>query len=195
MTDNNLSLRKDYFELRSKRLALVYKILYVIVAIWIACIISASRRIDSATLPVYVFLFSISTQYILNTLKYILLELQCMKIVGPINNLADKSEEKYSYIWSSFGFVAALNLILMLVVFYFINIGEQNNMVNQNIERIKCVCCRVSFCIGLLELIKNIINYFSKDLLLKHSYTECFSWIISPVITYTVSFVLFGGFL
>lgn len=77
--------KSEYFELREKRLKLVYRILYVIVAIWIAALISiGTQEMTTEIAPMYAFLLAASSLLIINIIKYSLMEFRCMKVVGNI---------------------------------------------------------------------------------------------------------------
>lgn len=70
---------KAEFELREKRLKLVYKILYVGVALWAALFVAYATT-EKTVLPLYCGFLSALTAAILNILYYIFGELRCMKI-------------------------------------------------------------------------------------------------------------------
>lgn len=62
MNDDKKLSKAEYFELREKRLKLVYRILYVIVAIWIAVILNISNDgLTKDIVPAYAFLLAISS--------------------------------------------------------------------------------------------------------------------------------------
>ena len=66
--------KSEYFELREKRLKLVYRILYVIVAIWIAALISiGTQEMTTEIAPMYAFLLAASSLLIINIIKYSLM--------------------------------------------------------------------------------------------------------------------------
>ena len=104
-TDGNRISKAEYFELREKRLKLVYKILYVVVAIWIALLLNISN--DSLTkdiIPAYAFLLSITSLMIIKIIKYALMEFRCMKVIGNIDEaVLTQTEDRYDNIWKSFG--------------------------------------------------------------------------------------------
>ena len=79
---------KAEFELREKRLKLVYKILYVAVALWAALFVAYATT-EKPVLPLYCGFLSALTAAILNILYYIFGELRCMKIYAPA---ADESK-------------------------------------------------------------------------------------------------------
>jgi len=101
--DENKISKVEYFELREKRLKLVYKILYVVVAIWIAILLSISQNVlESTAIPVYAFMLSASSMIILQIVKYAMMEFRCMKIIGRINDkLIEQTEARYENIWIS----------------------------------------------------------------------------------------------
>ena len=102
--------KSEYFELREKRLKLVYKILYVIVAIWIAILICVSQTIlKKEEIPIYAFLLSASSMVIIQIIKYAIMEFRCMKIIGPINDeIMKQTEIRYDNIWASFPLILSL---------------------------------------------------------------------------------------
>jgi hypothetical protein len=106
---------KAEFELREKRLKLVYKILYVAVALWAALFVSYTTTEKSA-LPLYCGFLSALTAAILNILYYIFGELRCMKIYAPA---ADESkveaDSKFVEIWNSFGLGVSISALLTLI--------------------------------------------------------------------------------
>lgn len=109
--------KSEYFDLREKRLKLVYRILYVIVAIWIAILISVStQEMTKELAPMYTFLLAASSLLIINIIKYALMEFRCMKVVGNIEeSLLKQTEERYDNIWKSFSVILSLNALLMLL--------------------------------------------------------------------------------
>ena len=114
--DGNKINKIEYFELREKRLKLVYKILYVIVAIWIAGILNISNDvITKEIVPAYAFLLAVSSLMIIKIIKYALMEFRCMKVVGNIDEvLLSQTEERYENIWKSFGLELAFTAELMI---------------------------------------------------------------------------------
>lgn len=107
--DKRLS-RSDYFDLREKRLKLVYKILYVFVAIWIAIFLSISQiDLKNSEIPIYAFALSASSMVIVQIIKYAIMEFRCMKIVGQLSDeLMNQTEARYENIWKSFSLILSL---------------------------------------------------------------------------------------
>ena len=108
--------KSEYFDLREKRLKLVYRILYVAVAIWVATIISISTlEMTTAIAPMYAFLSAVSSLFVINIIKYSLMEFRCMKVIGNIEEaLLKQTEERYDNIWKSFSIILSLNALFML---------------------------------------------------------------------------------
>lgn len=106
---------KAEFELREKRLKLVYKILYVAVALWAALFVAYATT-EKTVLPLYCGFLSALTAAILNILYYIFGELRCMKIYAPA---ADESkveaDSKFVEIWNSFGLGVSISALLTLI--------------------------------------------------------------------------------
>lgn len=106
---------KAEFELREKRLKLVYKILYVAVALWAALFVAYTSAGNNA-FPLYCGFLSALTAAILNIIYYIFGELRCMEIYTPA---ADESkaeaDSKFVEIWSSFGLGVSISAVLTLI--------------------------------------------------------------------------------
>lgn len=115
--DDKKSRKSEYFKLRERRLKLVYRILYAIVAIWIAVFISiGTESITTQTAPIYTFILAASSMLIINIIKYALMEFQCMKVIGNIEEaLLKQTEERYDSIWKSFSLILSLNALLMVL--------------------------------------------------------------------------------
>lgn len=115
--DEKKTGKAEYFELREKRLKLVYKILYAIVAVWIAVFISiGTQNITVQISPIYAFLLAASSMLIINIIKYALLEFRCMKVIGNIEeSLLKQTEERYDYIWKSFSVILSMNALFMVL--------------------------------------------------------------------------------
>lgn len=121
---------KDEFELREKRLRLVYKILYIIIAIWIALFLSYISG-SKQSQPIYCGLLAALTASILNVLYYIFDELRCMKIFQPTENFAkETADSRFLEIWNTFGISLLLSvLLIMLNLSYPTIISQQNVLV------------------------------------------------------------------
>ena len=67
--------KPEYFDLRERRLKLVYKILYAVVAIWIAVLLSvAQNTLEKSVIPIYSFMLSASSMVIIQIIKYAIME-------------------------------------------------------------------------------------------------------------------------
>lgn len=119
--DKKLS-KLDYFELREKRLKLVYKILYVVAAIWIAIFLGISQiDLKNSEIPIYAFLLSVSSMVIIQIIKYAIMEFRCMKIVGQLNEeLMNQTENRYENIWMSFSLILSLGGLALICHFKFV---------------------------------------------------------------------------
>lgn len=106
---------KAEFELREKRLKLVYKILYVAVALWAALFVAYTSA-ENNVFPLYCGFLSALTAAILNIIYYIFGELRCMKIYTPA---ADESkveaDSKFVEIWSTFWLGVIISTLLALL--------------------------------------------------------------------------------
>lgn len=143
--------KSDFFELREKRLKLVYRILYVIVAIWIATLLGiGSQDMTKEIAPMYAFLLAASSQLIINIIKYALMEFRCMKVSGNTDDsLLRQAEERYDNIWRSFSFILSFNAFLMLAQIIFASLLNTTALI------IVCfICVLYFFALSCVELLK-----------------------------------------
>ena len=109
-----LSLEKE-FELREKRLNLVYKVLYVAAAIWISVFNILMKR-NVETMIVSCGLVSMVTVFIGAILRYVSAELRCLKIYQVDSDEQQKSvEDRYQEIWTILAISACASAMLMLL--------------------------------------------------------------------------------
>ena len=120
--------KSEYFELREKRLKLVYRILYAIVAIWIATLVSIStQEMTEEIAPMYTFLLATSSLLIINIVKYALMEFRCMKVSGNIEeSLLKQTEERYDNIWRSFSLILSLCALFMIIHIRYPNVFSKD---------------------------------------------------------------------
>ena len=123
MTNNDeKKLNKiECFELREKRLKLVYKILYVVVAIWLAVLLNISQNMfEKAAIPMYAFILSASSMIIIQIIKYIILELRCMRIIGEVDEeVMKQTENRYDNKWRLFPLILSLCGFVVIPHFIF----------------------------------------------------------------------------
>lgn len=89
MTEDEKKYKEDYiqqeFDLREKRLKLVYKILYLVAIAWGILLISFMKiETHTESSAGYCGLLTITSIYLAAIVKYILKELSCMKITEYI---------------------------------------------------------------------------------------------------------------
>jgi hypothetical protein len=107
---------KAEFDLREKRLGLVYKILYVSAAVWISLMLSFVKNIDFNNAPVYCALLSLTTVFIICIGRYVFGELRCLQVSSVVDKkLKETADKRFSDIWNSIGFYAILAGIFMYV--------------------------------------------------------------------------------
>lgn len=145
--------KPEYFDLRERRLKLVYKILYVVVAIWIAILLSISQNtLERSAIPVYAFLLSASSMVIIQIIKYAIMEFRCMKIVGTLKEeLLTQTEARYENIWVSFSLILTLCGLALIPHYFFV---EQAS--------INVFMAMFSLCIVYFMAI-SVIKLFKKD--------------------------------
>ena len=104
----------EYFELREKRLRLVYKVLYAIVAIWVASIISiGGQDMTRDAAPIFAFLLAVSSLITIIMIRYCIIEFRCMRVIGKIDEtLMEQTEERYDRIWRSFAPILSVSAFL-----------------------------------------------------------------------------------
>ncbi len=114
--------KPEYFDLRERRLKLVYKILYVVVAIWIAIFLNLSQsNLKTNEIPIYSFALAASSMVIIQIFKYTIMEFRCMKIVGQLSDeLIKQTELRYDNIWKSFSLILALCGLAFITHFKFV---------------------------------------------------------------------------
>ena len=113
---------KEEFELREKRLKLVYKILYVAAALWGIVFLAYVSEFSSnpeqllKTAPLYCFLLALSSVVILSIVSYAFRELQCMKISQKSTEFEkERADTTFVNIWNTFGIAAFISAVLMIV--------------------------------------------------------------------------------
>lgn len=113
--------KPDYFDLRERRLKLVYRILYVVVAIWIAVLLSiAQNALEKTLIPIYSFMLSVSSMVIIQIIKYSIMEFRCMKVIGNLSeDLMKQTEIRYDSIWVSFSLILSLCGCAMILHYLF----------------------------------------------------------------------------
>ena len=106
---------KAEFELREKRLKLVYKIFYVAVALWAALLVAYTTA-EKNVLPLYCGFLSALTAAILNIIYYIFGELRCMKIcTPPSKEYKEDADRKFMEIWDTFAISVFVVVTLSLL--------------------------------------------------------------------------------
>ena len=111
----------EYFELREKRLRLVYKVLYAVVAIWVASIISiGGQDMTRDAAPIFAFLLAVSGLITIIMIRYCIIEFRCMRVIGKIEEtLMEQTEERYDRIWRSFAPILSVSAFLMFLMVMF----------------------------------------------------------------------------
>lgn len=147
--------KPEFFELREKRLKLVYRILYAVVAIWIAvlsCIATQTMTLQIA--PMYAFLLSASSLVIINIVKYAMMEFRCMKVSGKIDDkLVEQTEERYDYIWKSFSLIMAFDALLMVIHLY-ISVSVEASILEKVFAIAFSICEIYYFVVSIIEFFK-----------------------------------------
>ena len=144
----NKEILEKEFDLRERRLNLMYKVLYVIVAIWLFLFYSYASNIGSSTF-LFSTLLSIVTTTIFNILLFVFDELRCMKISRQADEeLKNMAEDKYGDIWDGIT-ISSLFPILFLIISCFIT----------SVNGIKVILF-VSYILSILVL---VIGCFIKD--------------------------------
>lgn len=112
---------KEEFELREKRLNMIYKVLYLVAAIWTVLLISYTSNPVSAA-PIYCGLLATLTTVIANIIFYAFSEFRCFTITKrskdkneDINFEREVADEKFLNVWNSFIFALWPALLFMWI--------------------------------------------------------------------------------
>lgn len=150
--DTKLS-KSGYFDLRERRLKLVYKILYVVVAIWIAVLLSvAQNTLEKSVIPIYSFMLSASSMVIIQIIKYAIMEFRCMKVIGSLEkDLLEQTENRYDNIWKSFSLILSLCGLALMLHYKFV-------------EQASAIFFMVVFSIGIgYFTIVSLVKFFKQE--------------------------------
>lgn len=111
---NNLSIEKE-FELRERRLKLVYKILYIAGIAWASLFFSYANNVGIVT-PVFCGLLAVFTTAILNILSFVFGELKCMRIYSEAKKQEKEyADNKFSEIWNMFSLSMCFSVLLVIL--------------------------------------------------------------------------------
>lgn len=175
--DDKKMSKPEYFDLRERRLKLVYKILYVVVAIWIAILLSISQNtLEKSVIPVYAFMLSASSMIIIQVIKYAILEFRCMKIIGHLSDdLIRQTENRYENIWISFSLILSLCGLALFFHYKFVELASINVFM-----AIFSVCIGYYTVVSIVKLFKN--DYSNKTV----SILDGVGIVIGSVATYSL---------
>lgn len=127
--DTNVMEIDKEFDLRERRLKLVYTILYVLAALWAALFISYGNTNDSAA-PVYCGLLAAITTSILNILYFIVGEFRCLRIHKKVDDeTRNEADCKFLEIWNTYGLSICMSLLLTML-----NLSIQNAINNATVS-------------------------------------------------------------
>ncbi len=118
-SSNNKKIdREKDFELRERRLKLVYKILYILVAAW-AVLFIMFMKTDVKTesdMAAYCFLLTVISLYLVMIIKFIIRELSCLKIGSEVSHEEkEQTELAYKNIWNNLLVVLLTGIVLCFV--------------------------------------------------------------------------------
>lgn len=114
------TIDKDEFELRERRLKLVYKILYIFAISWGVIFLNAVKYINEnpveikSTIPLFCFLLSFLIVSLIYIIYYIFSELKCMKINESIK-AEDKQQADKDF--ENIGIVLSISLLFSIILF------------------------------------------------------------------------------
>ncbi len=121
-TNNELlnTINKDEFELRERRLKLIYKILYLFAAVFLIIFLKATKILDENfseaknAIPLYSFFLSFLSISLMYIIYYIFSELKCMKINESIK-AEDKQQADKDF--ENIGIVLSISLLFSIILF------------------------------------------------------------------------------
>lgn len=103
---------KEEFDLREKRLNLVYKILYVLAAVWAALFLSYANGPHDAD-PIYCGALSFLSTAIINIIFFIFSEIRCLRIATEVTPTEkSQADRAFSDIWNGFASTAFVAVLL-----------------------------------------------------------------------------------
>lgn len=158
-TNNELlnTINKDEFELRERRLNLVYKILYIFaISLGVTSLI-AVKYIDKnpvevkSAIPLFCFLLSFLIVSLIYIIYYIFSELKCMKINESIKP-EDKQQADKDF--ENIGIVLSISLLFSAILF-FLNIPISNFI----LFIIVGIFTALVISITLYIIYKNLLNF------------------------------------
>lgn len=106
---------KEEFDLRERRIKLMYPIAYAAAGLWVTLVLLlGDGKISKDTIPVFCCIISVDTLTILEIIKYAFAEFRCLKIKEKVSeNLKRETDKLYDNIWLYLGLNLALSLLFM----------------------------------------------------------------------------------
>ena len=174
-----ISIEKE-FELREKRIKIVYKILYVVAAVWgisFLSLITSETKVESA--PIYALVLSVCTLYIINILKYALNELACMRIHNDATEFEKRTAEfSYTNIWKKSSLPLLIGTTTML--FHIMNEDTYSSTYFSNVFMVTAILC------GISTMTKLFLSITKKEKAIEH-----IGW-IDPIISEIMAYSIFA---
>lgn len=140
--------REKDFELRERRLKLIYKILYILVAAW-AVLFIMFMKTDVKTesdMAAYCFLLAVISLYLVMIIKFIIRELSCLKIGSEVSNEEkEQTELAYKNIWNNL-----LVVLLTGIVLCFVNVWTWEMFISEKNRVMVRIILTMLFVIGAI---------------------------------------------
>lgn len=181
--------REKDFELRERRLKLVYKILYILVAAW-AVLFIMFMKTDVKTesdMAAYCFLLAVISLYLVMIIKFIIRELSCLKIGSEVSNEEkEQTELAYRNIWNNL-----LVVLLTGIVLCFVNVWTWEMFISEKNRVMVRIILSIFLVIG--AIIYFLVPHFKDKWKNNKINKQCIQSIFSTIFSYSLFAILIIG--
>lgn len=194
MSMEKLTIQEE-FDLRERRIKLMYPILYAAAVIWVALIVLLGNgTINEDTIPIFCSIMTVDTLTILEIVKYVFSEFRCLKIKEEVSdNLKIGTDKLYDNVWIMFVINSVLSFLFLVI-----HLEHKDFLTIQRFTVLfiySYIIFVISFFLGIKfikEKIEKVIQKHQKLKLITAFITalESSQMIIVPIIVYSL-YVLF----
>ena len=181
--------REKDFELRERRLKLIYKILYILVAAW-AVLFIMFMKTDVKTesdMAAYCFLLAVISLYLVMIIKFIIRELSCLKIGSEVSNEEkEQTELAYKNIWNNL-----LVVLLTGIVLCFVNVWTWEMFISEKNRVMVRIILSIFLVIG--AIINFLVPHFKDKWKNNKINKQCIQSIFSTIFSYSLFAILIIG--
>lgn len=192
MSMEKLTIQEE-FDLRERRIKLMYPILYAAAVIWVALIVLLGNgTINEDTIPIFCSIMTVDTLTILEIVKYVFSEFRCLKIKEEVSdNLKIGTDKLYDNVWIMFVINSVLSFLFLVI-----HLEHKDFLTIQRFTVLfiySYIIFVISFFLGIKfikEKIEKVIQKHKKLITALITALESSQMIIVPIIVYTL-YVLF----